>query len=87
MPCLGPETGLVEDTLIWSSKQFTCSKLRLRLFAKFCFGEHSGAAKGFRAGFVCYTCVAGSPVMYCLGKEINNVFGPRNQAEVMGLIL
>ena len=31
---------------------------------KFCFGESSGAVKGFRAGCV---CVTGSPFVYCLG--------------------
>jgi hypothetical protein len=70
LPYLGPEIGLVEDTLVWSSEQFTWSKLLLGLVAKFCFGEYSGAVKGFRAGSVCYTCVAGSPFMCCLGTEI-----------------
>ena len=37
LPYPGPETGLVEDTLVWSSEQFTWSKLCLGLVAKFCF--------------------------------------------------
>ena len=70
LPFPESETGLVEDTLVWSSEQFTLSKLGLGLLAKFCFDEYSGAAKGFRTGFVCYTCVACSPFMYCLQTEI-----------------
>jgi len=70
VPYPGPETGLVKDTLVWSSEQFTLPELGLGLVAKLGFGEHSGAEKGFRAGSVCYTCVAGSPVMYCYGREI-----------------
>jgi len=54
VPHPGPASGLAEDTLVWSSEHFTCSKLRLGLAAKFCSGESSGAAKGFRAGSVCY---------------------------------
>jgi hypothetical protein len=55
--------------VVWSSGQFTWSKLRLGLVAKFGFGEYSGAAKGFCAGSVCYSCVAGSPFTYRLGTE------------------
>jgi len=70
LPRPGPATGLVEDTLVWWSEQFTCSKLRLGLAAKFFSGESSGDAKGFRAGSVCYTGVTGSPSFYCLGTDI-----------------
>jgi hypothetical protein len=42
LPYLGPEIGLVENTLVGSSDQFTCSKLLLGLVAKFCFSEYSG---------------------------------------------
>jgi hypothetical protein len=69
-PLPGSKTGLIEDTLVWSSEQFTFSKLRLELVTKFCSGEYSGAAKGFRNGSVCCTCVAGSRSMYCLGTDI-----------------
>jgi hypothetical protein len=65
LPYPEPETGLVEDTLVWLSEQFTWSNLGLGLVAKLCFGEHSGTAKGFRAASVCYSCVAGCPFMYC----------------------
>jgi hypothetical protein len=48
-----PETGLVEDDLVWLSEQFTCSKLLLGLVVKFCFGEYSGEVKRFHTGYVC----------------------------------
>ena len=69
-PTRGLKLVLVEDILLWSSEQFTWSILLLGLVAKFCFGEFSGAVKGFCAGSVCCTCVAGSPFTYCLGTEI-----------------
>jgi hypothetical protein len=69
-PTPRPETGLAEDTLVRSSEQFTWSKLRSELFAKFCSDESPGAAERFRAGCVCYTCVAGSPSMYYLATYI-----------------
>jgi hypothetical protein len=56
----GAETGLVDDTLLWSSEKFTSSKLSLELVSKLCFGEYSGAAVSFRAGSVCCTSVVGS---------------------------
>ena len=40
LPYPGPETGLVEDTLVWSTEQFTWSKLGWGLVAKLCFGEY-----------------------------------------------
>jgi len=70
LPYPGPEIGLVEDTLVWSSEQFTLPKFGLGLVAKLCFGEYLGTAKGFRAGSVCYTCVAGSLFTHCYGTEI-----------------
>ena len=66
----GPETGLVEDALVWSSEQFTLPKFGLGLVAKLCFGEYSGATKRFRADSVCCICVPGSPFIYCYGTEI-----------------
>ena len=54
LPYPGPETCLVEDSLGWSSEQFTFPKLSLELVAKFRFGKYSGAAKGFH---VCSVCV------------------------------
>jgi hypothetical protein len=56
--------------VVWSSGQFTWSKPCVGLVGKFGFGEYLGVAKGFCAGSMCYTCVAGSPFLYCLGTEI-----------------
>lgn len=50
LPCLhhpGPETGLVKDTLVWTSEEITWSKLRLGLVENFGFSGYLVAAEGF----------------------------------------
>ena len=49
LPYLGPETGLVKDTLVSSSEHFIWSKLRLGRLQNSVLGEYTGAARRFHA--------------------------------------
>jgi len=46
LPSPWPETGLVEDILVWSSEDITWSKLRVGMVAKFVAASTQARPKG-----------------------------------------